>query len=323
MLKHKKSKCFKFICIFFIFNTLFISGCNLRENGITIKGVTFCITNGLEKSAVMRSGAYELSKGQCKALMNIVCNGYTEVFTSDVWDTKLNDIEFTRIVSDLVKDIAARLILVNLLADDKGISLSPEQENDVENKILVLYDKEIINIEDVSLDEARALIRMIILSDKVYSELTQKVNTQVSLDEARVVEVQYIFSKDSIKKLENSKKDIESGIDFLAVAAKYSDSNEYVAEFGRGELALEFEEAVFNLNKDEVSDIISCDNGYYIVKCINDNVKDRAQAQKTKIIDKRKKEQFLSYLKDFSRDVSIYFDEKMWNKIYSEVSKLQ
>lgn len=323
MLKHKKSKCFKFICIFFIFNTLFISGCNLRENGITINGVTFCITNGLEKSAVMRSGSYELSKGQCKALMNIVCYGYTEVFTSDVWETRLNNIEFTQVVSDLVKDIAARIILVNLLADDKGISLSPEQENDVENKILVLYDKGIINIEDIELDEARALIRMIILSDKVYSELTQKVNTQVSLDEARVVEVQYIFSKDSIKKLENSKMDIESGMDFLAVATKYSDSNEYIAEFGRGELALEFEEAVFNLNKGEVSDIISCDNGYYIVKCINDNVKDRAQAQKTKIIDKRKKEQFLSYLKDFSRDVSIYFDEIMWNKIYNEVSKLQ
>lgn len=33
-----------------------------------------------------------------------------------------------------------------------------------------------------------------VLSDKVYDELTRSVDTQVSVDEARVIRIQYIYS---------------------------------------------------------------------------------------------------------------------------------
>lgn len=165
---------------------------------------------------------------------------------------------------------------------------------------------------------------MMVLSDKVYDELTRSVDTQVSVDEARVIRIQYIYSDKSgeasskIEKLEKALEEFQAGEDFAALVSKYSDSPDYTAQIGRGELEKSFEDAAFNLDTGQISDIVSCTNGWYLIYCIDDNVTGKAESQTESIIQKRRNEQFEKHLGDFSDGVELIIDDRQWEKLSSQ-----
>ena len=62
-------------------------------------------------------------------------------------------------------------------------------------------------------------------------------------------------------------KDKEKTEDFEELILKYSDSEEGTCSFGKGEKDQTFEDAAFNLETDEISDIVETPEGYYLIKC--------------------------------------------------------
>lgn len=290
------------------------AGCSRNKEGITIKGTTFYLSTGLEESAVMKGGDFSLTEAQIRLLASSVRRGYEDVLTTGIWNVDINGKLFGDYVEESVLDMCARLLLVNMLAADKGIKLDDAEFVYCETNAEKLYNENKEELEYIDLEEVKKLFVMMHLSDKVYDELTKKVDTEVSIDEARIIKIQYIYSKDSRKKLEKALTELEEGADFLNLVQKYSDSQDYQAEIGRGEMIMEFEEAAFNLEQGQVSDIISCDNGFYLIYCVDDNVEDKAESQKERIIQKRRQEQFNTFFNDYSKNVKLYFDEKLWKE---------
>ncbi len=289
-------------------------GCNRNREGFTFNGTTFYFSTGLEEAAVMKSGDFSLTEGQVRLLMSSVKKGYEDILTTGIWSVDVNGKQFGDYVEESVLDMCARLLLVNMLADDKGIELDDVETADCVNSAAEFYDEYKSELDYISYEELEELFVMLHLSDKTYEELTKNVDTEVSIDEARIIKIQYIYSKDSIKKLEKAMSEFNEGADFLTIASRYSDSSEYSAEIGRGEMITEFEEAAFNLDEGQMSGIISCDNGFYLIYCVNDNVEDKAESQKEKIIQKRREEQFAKFFNDYAKDVKLRFDEKLWKQ---------
>lgn len=282
-----------------------------------MNGVTFYLTTGLDDAAVMKSGNFMLTEGQVRLLLASVRDGYGDILTDNVWNMKIEGVLFSTYIEEAVKDMAVRLLLVNMLADEMGIRLSEEEIADIKNQAQRFYNNG-NGLDYIGFDEVERLFVMMRLSDKTYDALTQNVDTEISIDEARIIKIQYIYAADSMQKLRNAQTDIKEGYEFLTVAAKYSESVEYSAEIGRGEMEEPFEEAAFNLDEGQVSGIVTCSNGYYIIKCINDNVEDKAESQREKIIQSRREEQFAGFLADFSKEARISFDEKLWEDIVGE-----
>lgn len=298
---------------------LLTAGCSVNGRGITIKGYTFELTTGMQEESVIRGGSFRLTEGQMRLLLSGVREGYEAALTSSIWDMQLDDVSFGEYVDDTVLDMAVRLMLVNMLASDKRIELSVDELADSRDSAEKFYDAHEQELTYVSRDEVYELFDMMRLSDKVYNELGKNIDTDISMDEARVIRIQYIYSKDSMKKLRDAAAEYEEGAAFSALAAKYSESEEYVAEIGRGEMEKNFEDAAFNLDDGQISDVISCSNGFYLVYCVNDNVEDKADSQKERIIQKRQKEQFEKIFNDYSKNVVLSFDKKLWDKITSNM----
>ena len=294
-------------------------GCSVNGRGITIKGYTIELTTGMQEESVIRGGSFRLTEGQMRLLLSGVREGYEAALTSSIWDMQLDDVSFGEYVDDTVLDMAVRLMLVNMLASDKRIELSVDELADSRDSAEKFYDAHEQELTYVSRDEVYELFDMMRLSDKVYNELGKNIDTDISMDEARVIRIQYIYSKDSMKKLRDAAAEYEEGAAFSALAAKYSESEEYVAEIGRGEMEKNFEDAAFNLDDGQISDVISCSNGFYLVYCVNDNVEDKADSQKERIIQKRQKEQFEKIFNDYSKNVVLSFDKKLWDKITSNM----
>ena len=68
------------------------------------------------------------------------------------------------------------------------------------------------------------------------------------------------------KKAEAIKKKISAGEPFEKFIDESSCNNSNIEEFGRGEMVKSYEDAAFNLKKDEVSDVVKTPLGYYIIK---------------------------------------------------------
>lgn len=104
------------------------------------------------------------------------------------------------------------------------------------------------------------------------------------------------------RKAEQILKDLKDGRDFRTLAREQSDgptrtSGGDLGYVGRGQLEKQFESVIFNLKKDEISDVIETDYGYHIFKVMDikpesivayDNVKE--QIKQLLLQDKAKKE---------------------------------
>ena len=313
------------MCILII--TVFCScGCSTGRAKMTINGYTFTFTTGSEDEAVIRGGDVYITSAQVRVLLEAVRTGYENALTSDIWTMELANLPFKAHVDNMVLDMAARLVLVNMLADDKHIALNDSELADCTARADTFYDEHSEDISYIKKDELEKLFVMMVLSDKVYDELTRSVDTQVSVDEARVIRIQYIYSDKSgnaasaakVEKLEKALEEFQAGEDFAALVSKYSDSLVYTAQIGRGELEKSFEDAAFNLDAGQISDIVSCTNGWYLIYCIDDNVTGKAESQTESIIQRRRNEQFEKYLGDFSDGVELILDDRQWEKLSAQ-----
>ena len=301
--------------------TLMLTGCNLDGRSVTIKNYTFELVTGTHEDSVIRGGDFGLTAGQLRLLLTGVRDGYEAALTSSIWDMQLDDVSFGEYVDDTVLDMAVRLMIVNMLAADKHIELGDAETADSTASADAFYDEHEEELTYISRAEVEALFEMMRLSDKVYNELGKNVDTDISMDEARVIRIQYIYSKDSMKKLQDALTEYDDGAAFSALAAKYSDSAEYTAEIGRGEMEKNFEDTAFNLDEGQVSGVISCNNGFYLIYCVNDNVEDKTDSQKERIIQKRQKEQFENFFNEFSKNVVLSFDKKAWDRITAQIKQ--
>ena len=127
------------------------------------------------------------------------------------------------------------------------------------------------------------------LTDLYYEKKTKDEGQEISDEDARVIKVMYIYFKTGEKDIygnvspyEESKvaaikekalgvlDQVNQGGDFQSFAAEYSDSSEYQSVFGRGTMQESFEEAAFSLTSGQNSGLVEAEDGYYIIKCIND-----------------------------------------------------
>ncbi len=113
-----------------------------------------------------------------------------------------------------------------------------------------------------------------------------------------------------------AKKEIEAvlakakmGDDFAELAKKYSDcpSSEKggdLGKFSKGQMVPEFDEAVFNMEVGEISDVVETQFGYHIIKLneiLTNDFEDKREELKNQVIDEKKRvayEEYLTELKE-------------------------
>ena len=306
----------------FIVTAFLLCGCSVDIPEITINGYIVRFNTGNQGEYMLTGGDTGVTDGQVRLLLEAVRDGYESALTSNIWTMEVKNISFEEYVDRLVLNMASRLVLVNMLAGEKHIELNKQELEECNDKAAAYYEEHTDSLKYIKKDELFDLFAMMRLSDKVYDELTRDVDTQISVDEARVIQIEYIYaafgssgSSNQLEKLKKAQAEFEDGADFSALAGKYSDSTEYTAEIGRGELEESFEEAAFNLDSGQISDIVRCDNGWYLIYCIDDNVAGKSESQAESIIQRRRSEKFDEYLGEFSSKVSLVLDESKWEKL--------
>lgn len=312
---------------------LLLSGCM-----DSLKGSKVVLTTGFEKNEVFRIEDMSCTLPEAMVYLINTKNRYESVYGREIWNVSLDGVTLEENIKETVLAQLAQQKTMNLLARQNGVALSEEEEARVmqaaETYFQSLSEEEKSALQ-ITVKDVEELYREYALARKVYQYIIKDINPEISDDEARTITVQYIYFRTCVldgtgKKIEYSEEEKQEVLrkaeevrfqlknkeaDFEELILKYSDSEEGTCSFGKGEKDQAFEDAAFNLETDEISDIVETPDGYYLIKCISTFNRTETDANKVKIVEKRREEVFGQEYEDFVAALTRNLNEDLWQSV--------
>ncbi len=311
-----------------------LAGCGGKDGGNT----KIVFTTGLSKNEVFSVGNEVCTKAQMMIYLTTIQNQYENVYGEEIWNTSLNGVTLEENVKETVLEKLAQVKTMYLLAQEKGISLD-EEEKELVSKAAKEYVDSLNETEEtlleVSMETVETLYTEYALANKVYLYIIENVNPEISDDEARTITVQHIlirtYTKDNdgrkVAYSDEKKRELYNKIteirelalngenEFTELASHYSNDTNITYSFGKGEMDEAFERIAFELETDEISEIVESKSGYHIIKCINTFDKEETDANKIQILEERKKEAFGQEYDAFVETLARRLNQKLWKEI--------
>lgn len=314
-----------------------VTGCAGEKESGAGGGTKVVLTTGFDKDEVFKIGTASCKKAEVMVYLTNMQNQYEGVYGEQIWQRKVGDKTLEDKVKDVVLARLAQIKTMNLLAQQRNVTLSEQEEQMVceaaEEYYASLGDAE---TEKLGVDEqlTEQLYREYALANKVYSQIIESTNPEISDDEARMVTVDQIFLKTyaldgegnrtaytqsaknaAEEKIKSIRQMVLDGEDFGTLAARYCEDSQLTVSFCKGEKDAALEEAAFNLGKGEVSQVIETEDGFYLLKCISTLDRQQTDANKQRIMAQRKEEAFTNIYQQFMRTQIRSLNEELWDEI--------
>lgn len=292
-----------------------LTGCKIGNTEFVLDSVR------LKNHSVFYVNEYECKIEEAKLYLCNYKNLYGTAFGVDLWE---KDFDGDERLESYIKDVAinelSRIVCMDLLAEEQGISLS-EEEIDLANQAAKEYfdslSKEEKSFMGIDLNETKQFYQNYALACKLYSTLTEGVNEEVSDDEARVIRVEQIYVSTS-EMADKVQTKIDEGTEFSIIANTFSQLSSVETTIARGDYPEAVEEIAFNMDDGEVSQMIPVENGYYFIKCISRFEEELTEANKGNILIRREKEQFNDVYEAFVENAEFVLNDEVWDEVTLE-----
>lgn len=296
--------------------SLLMCGCQFGERDIVV-------TSTLNNKQVFRIDKSICELKEAKVYLANYQNIYGTAYSIDLWEHDFGDASLEDYVKDITLAELTSVYSMNLLAEAQEMTLSEDERNKVALAAEEYYDtlswKEITYM-GVSEDDIEEYYAHYALAQKLYNSLTDGVNEEVSDDEARVIEIMQIFVGNELD-ANIVRQKLLNGEDFATVANNYNELPAIQVTVSRDDLPNEVEDVAFRLDDNEISAMITVENGYYFVKCLNKYNEELTEANKENIVEKRQKEAFDDVYNEFISTRESYLNIKLWDELTLEVNE--
>ena len=268
----------------------------------------------------------ECGQKEIKLYLSNYRNLYGKEYNVDLWKYDFEGESLEDYVKGSALEEMTRIVCMNIVAEEKELSLSEDEKDKAKKAAKEYYetlsdgDKDYIG---ASVGDLTDFYEHYAVAEKLYAQLTDGVNIEVSDDEARVMRVQQIIVNDKAVADEVSAH-LNSGEDFSAVANTYSEAPVVETNIAREQYPKAVDDVIFEMDNGQTSEMILADSSYYFIKCINKFDQELTEANKDNILIKREKEKFDSVYGDFVNNAQFNLNESVWNSItikeHSEVT---
>lgn len=307
-----------------------LTGCGEKPTRIVLH-------TGFAKNEVFRIEQMSCSLPELMVYLTTTQSRYEKVYGEEIWETSLEGVTLEENIKEMVLAQLSQVKAMNLLAQQENIELNKEEEEKVAQAATKFYNtlsKEEIRLLDVDKDLIRRLYKEYAIANKVYYFLIKDINPEVSDDEARTITVEHILIKTYLLDENNQKVDFSgqqkeeaflkaqevlqkarNGASFDSLISAYNEDKQSQYSFRKGEMNQEFETAAFNLGKGEISEIVETEYGYHIIKCITTFNQEETDANKIKIVEKKRDEAFGQRYSEFASQLTKAVNEELWGKV--------
>ncbi len=245
-------------------------------------------------------------------------NLYGNEYGVNLWNYDFGENSLDEYVKDVTVDEATRITCMSLLAEEQEISLTEDEKKLATEAAAEYYDS--LNDEEksfmgLSQADVKQIYEKYALANKVYNSMTVGVDSEVSDDEARVMNIQQIIVSDE-EKANQIEAALRSGDEFASLASTYNEAGSVEADIARDTYPEEVENTAFELENDEVSGKIAASDGkFYFIKCINKFDEELTEKNKEHILEKREKEKFFDAYNDFVDNAEFELNSQLWDSI--------
>ena len=323
------------IIAFLICFCVSLGGCKASEEK---EGNTkIVLTTGFAENEVFRIGDSSCSLPEVMVYLTNMQNQYESIYGKQIWEHKIGEETLEAKVKDVVLARLAQIKTMNLLAQQRELALTEQEEAEVGRAAQEYYSSlNETEIEIMGIDESvvQQLYREYALANKVYNQIIEGTNPEISDDEARTVTVSQIFVKTyalngtgekvpytedgrkaAFDKIKNIQKMLREGESFDELATRYSENGQLTISFRKGEMDPIYEETAFELGNEEISKVIETEDGYYIIKCISTLDREQTDRNKEKIMEKRKEEAFSAIYDEFVLTQIRNLNDELWDRV--------
>ncbi len=321
------------VCLAWLLICLFLTGCSMESLD---RKVVF--TTGFSDDEVFRIEDSSCSLSEAMFYLVTTQKGYEKTFGKEIWAATTDDGTVEDRLKDSVLAKVAQIKAMNLLATENGIELDEKEASkasqDAQDYYAALSEEDIKEMSGITLEEVENIYREQAVADKLYDYIIRDINPEISDDEARTITVEQILIKTytldgSGQKVPYSDREKNAAYNrareilkkiwaeesFEELMAEYNEADEGTISFGKGGMESVYETAAFNLGTEEVSEIVETSEGYVIIKCISTFNREETEANKVKIVDKRKREVFGAQYDAFVATLSKQLNTKLWDSI--------
>lgn len=266
----------------------------------------------------------QIDDAQCtlpEAMLAILAeqNKYKEILGDDGWDTEIGETTVGQYVMDNVKKELSIIYALCAMAEDEDIELTTDESAEAETEAAEYYAS--LNASEIAYtgaeeSDAVSLYKAYALARKVYDAVVdENMTVEISDEQARVIEIQYIYDTDSASIESVYKRAQEDTQDFLLLAEMCSQSDSVECTLKRGESSETFESVAFSLSTGEISEVFEDGDGYYIIKCVDSYIEDKTSENKAALIAGAEYECVSEIYGEFLDTASNQFNDSVWEDI--------
>lgn len=289
---------------------LLTSGCSIFQKEIVV-------TKTLSSKQLFSIGNTTCSLKEAKVYLLNYQNLYGTAYGLNLWEHDFGDDSLTDYVKNITLQELTQVVSMDELAKKEQVELD-EKEKDLVAQAAEEYYASLSEEErsylDVSEKDLAEYYAHYALAQKLYRSLTDAVNSEVSDDEARVMEIMRIFVTGEEKANEVAAK-LGQGEDFASVANNYNELGSIQVMVSRDDLPAGVSEVAFGMDNDQVSGKITADNGYYFIKCVNKYNQELTEANKANIVEKREKEAVDDVYSEYVETLRSTINQKAWDSL--------
>lgn len=316
-----------------------------RWLGVVLTLVMLCLSVGgcggdsarFRDDQVCRVGSTYITISQSAVLICGMQKKYENMFGEEAWSQQFGDGTLDDYIKEQVRTQLIQLASMSLLAQMKDIELNESEEEHVKRAAEAFvegFSKNQLKKMGFAKEDVQELYRQYALADKVYQKITDSVETEISDDQARMINVQVIFLKtysidESGGRLDMSTEErntvqekayqvwqrAAAGENFEALANEYNEGEKFEYHIGRGEMEDAFEEAAFNLASGETSSLVDGKDGIYIIRCLSNYNQAETDANKKSIYEQKCAKVFNDEYDKFMKPIKVTMNEKAWAKV--------
>lgn len=313
--------------------TVCMTGCGKKSEKEIV------LTTGFAENEVFFIDKEKCTLPEINVYMRTSQDQYQSVFGTEIWDRDIGGQTLEGRLKDTTLARIAQIKAMNLLAESRGIALDENEQSkcaSAASKYMSGLSAAEVSQLGVTQEIIESLYSEYALANKVYTDITKNVNPEISDDEARTITVKHILIKTYYLDLsgnhvgysDNQKQEaysraqavlqkIRDGGDFDELADRYNEDTQSTYSFGKEESTMpkEFVDAAFNLDTNQISDIVETEYGYHIIKCISTFDRDETDANKVRIVEERKKEAFNQVYDAFVKTLYSKLNEELWDSL--------
>lgn len=311
---------------------------------VTLTGCSHHVvfTTGFGSREIFTVGNRSGTNVELRVYLTNLQNEYEENLGSSIWNEDANKGAGEALRQNALFRLS-RVKILDQYAEKNNLSLSSDDEEKA-NKAAEQYYGGLSDAEKSCLGVSeKSILQMYedyALAEKSYEQMISTVNTEISDDEARTVQIQCItiktystdkdgnrveFTDEEKAKAKEKAESIyneiitgmknNAGITFDTYISEYNEEGSGSCTIGRGEVDEAFEKAAFAAPIGKISKVVETKDGYRIIKGISAFNREQTDANKVKILKKRRKEAFEKAFNAYAKTLDSHVNEEAFNKV--------